>query len=104
MGFGREETHNRIDWTHGQKAVTAAGTAEQLPSQAIPDGFELVIRGLPGNTGNIFLGKTKALAESATDRLQFTAGNGITLKVRNADKVWVDAAVSDEGVDYWTEA
>jgi len=94
---------NRPSWTHGQKRVAAHGTAEQLPSQVIPDGFDLVVRALPGNTNNIYLGKTKALAESATDRLTFSAGNGITLKVKNADRVWGDAAVADEGVDYWTE-
>jgi len=94
---------NRPSWTHGQKTVAVPGTAEQLPSQVIPDGFELVVRALPGNTNNIYLGKTKALAESATDRLTFSKGNGLTLKVKNADQVWVDAAVADEGVDYWTE-
>ena len=96
-------TANRPTWAHGQKTVTAAGTAEQLPSQAIPDGFELVVRALPGNGNNIFLGETEALVESATDRLQFTAGNGLTLKVRDANQVWVDAAVDGEGVDYWVE-
>jgi len=102
VGFGKQVA-NRPGWTHGQKKVDAAGTAEQLPSQAVPDGFELVVRALPGNTGNIFLGKTKALAESAIARLQFSAGNGPTLKVKNADQVWLDAAVNDEGVDYWVE-
>jgi len=99
----REQVPNRPDWTHGQKTVDAAGTAEQLPSQAIPDGFELVVRALPGNGNNIFLGRTKALAQSATDRLQFSAGNGLTLKVKNANQVWVDTVVNGEGVDYWTE-
>ncbi len=99
----KKGTPNRPSWAHGQKTVTAAGTAEQLPSQAIPDGFDLVVRALPGNGDNIFLGKTQALAESATDRLQFTAGNGVTLKVKDADQVWVDAAINDEGVDYWVE-
>ena len=94
---------NRPSWTHGQKTVSAHGTAEQLPSLIIPDGFELVVRALPGNTNNIYLGKTKALAESATDRLQFSAGNGVTLKVKNTDQVWVDADDDNEGVDYWVE-
>jgi len=94
---------NRPSWDHGHKTVAVPGTAEQLPSQVIPDGFDLVVRALPGNTNNIYLGKTKALAESATDRLQFSAGNGVTLKVKNTNQVWVDADDDDEGVDYWTE-
>lgn len=94
---------NRPGWDHGHKTVTTPGTAEQLAFLEIADGFELVVRGLPTNTDNIFLGETKAKAESADDRLQFSGGNGITLKVKNANLVWVDATVADEGVDYWAE-
>jgi len=99
----REQVPNRPDWTHSQKTVSSHGTAEQLPSQVIPDGFELVVRALPGNTNNIYLGRTKALAESATDRLQFSAGNGLTLNVKNTNRVWVDSDDDNEGVDYWVE-
>ena len=94
---------NRPGWDHGQKTVSSPGTAEQLNALTIPDGFELVVRALPGNDGNIFLGNSKANAEDADKRLTFSAGNGITIKVKNADRVWVDAAQADEGVDYWTE-
>lgn len=94
---------NRPSWTHGQKTVTAEGTAEQLPSVTVPDGFELVVRALPGNDGDIYLGNSKANAEDADQRLTFSAGNGPTLKVKNANVIWVDAATSGEGVDYWVE-
>ena len=96
-------TANRPSWDHGQKTAAAAGTAEQLPDLIIPDGFELVVRALPNNTGDIYLGKTKDKAESATDRLTYSKGNGLTLKVKNANEVWVDVAVNGEGVDYWAE-
>lgn len=94
---------NRPTWDHGQKTVSAAGTAEQLPDLVIPDGFELVVRALPDNANDIYLGKSKSKAESATDRLTFSKGNGLTLKVKNANEVWVDAAVAGQGVDYWAE-
>lgn len=96
-------TANRPNWDHGQKTVAVPGTAVQLPDLLIPDSFEIVVRALPGNTDNIYLGKTKAKAESATDRLTYSKGQGLTLKVTNANQVWVDAAVGDEGVDYWLE-
>jgi len=96
-------TSNRPGWEHGQKTVAVPGTAEQLPDLAIPDGFELVVRALPGNANDIYLGKSKAKAESATDRNTFSKGNGLTLKVNNANLVWVDAAAGGEGVDYWVE-
>ncbi len=69
----------------------------------VADGFELVVRALPGNTTNIFLGNSKANTEDTDKRLTFSAGNGPTLKVKNANEVWVDAVTADEGVDYWVE-
>jgi len=94
-------TANRPDWDHGIKTVGTVGTAEQLPALVVPDGFELVVRALPDNTADIYLGKSKAKAESAADRVTFSKGNGLTLKVNNANLV--DAAVINEGVDYWVE-
>jgi len=94
---------NRPSWEHGHKTVAIPGDALQLPDLLVPDGFALVVRALPDNTDNIYLGKTKAKAESATDQLTFSKGNGPTLEVKNANQVWVYAAVDGEGVDYWTE-
>jgi len=96
-------TPNRPNWDHGHKTAAVPGVAEQLPDIIIPDGFELVVRALPANTGDIYLGKSKDKAESATDRLTYSKGNGLTLKVKNANQVWVDVAVGAEGVDYWLE-
>ena len=96
-------TANRPSWDHGQMPNAIPGTALQLPDLIIPDGFELVVRALPNNTGDIYLGKSKDKAESATDRLTYSKGNGLTLKVKNANHVWVDVAVGGEGVDYWVE-
>jgi len=96
-------TANRPDWEHGHKTVTVPGAAQQLPDIVIPDGFELVVRALPDNTGDIYLGKSQEKAESETYRLTYNKGNGLTLKVKNANLVWVYAAVDGEGVDYWVE-
>ncbi|KKM05733.1 hypothetical protein LCGC14_1751140 [marine sediment metagenome] len=99
----RTQRPNRPSWTHGQKPVTVPGIAEQMSSLVIPDGFALVVRAKPDNTNSIYLGATKALAESATDRIPYSTGNGLSLWIKNADQVWVDAAVAGEGVDFWVE-
>lgn len=99
----RQLRNNRPSWYHDKTTVTAPGTAEPLETLVIPDGFTLVVRALVGNTGNIFLGQTKALAEDAARRLPFSKGNGLTLNIKNTNQVWVDAAVADEGVDFWVE-
>lgn len=91
-------------WTHGQKNVTTAGTAVQLPSVSVPNGFQLTIIAKTGNTGYIYLGKSKALAESATDRFDgLSAGLAVSLKITNANLVWVNSSVNGEGVSYLVE-
>ncbi len=95
---------NRSSFTTGQKNVTIAGTAEQLPSVIIPDGFQLTIIAKPANTGTIYFGNSKANAESATNRFDgLSAGLAVSLKVTNANLVWVNASVNGEGISYIVE-
>lgn len=95
---------NKPAFTHGQKDVTTTGTAEQLPDVAVPDGFELVVQAKPDNSGNIFIGNSKANAESTTARFEYLdAGDAITLKVTNANLVWIDASASGDGICYFVE-
>lgn len=95
---------NRAEWATGQKDVTSAGTAEQLPDVSVPDGFEVVIMAKPGNTGYIYLGNSKANAESSTNRFdRLGPGDAITLKITNLNLVWIDASVSGEGITYSVE-
>ncbi len=91
-------------WTHGQKNVTSAGTAEQLPDVTVPDGCQLTIIAKPGNAGTIYLGKSKADAESVTNRFDgLVAGLAASLKIDNANKVWVNASDDGDGVSYLVE-
>jgi len=96
-------TRSRPDWKHGQKVVAVPGVAEQLPDMAILYGNTLVVRALPKNTGDIYLGRTKDLAEDINERLSYSKGNGLSLRIQNTNSIWVDAAVAGEGVDYWVE-
>lgn len=98
-----ESTRNRPAWDHGQKDVVAAGTAEQLPDVPIPDGFEGVVRAKPGNTSDIYLGKSKSEATRSTSRITLAAGEAMKLRVQNFSLWFVDAAVSGEGVEYFVE-
>jgi len=96
-------TQNRSKWTHGQKDVVAAGTAEQLPDVAIPDGLDGVVRAKPGNTGDIYLGRSKGEASRSITRITLAAGEAQKLRVNNFSLWYVDAAVSGEGVEYFVE-
>jgi len=95
---------NRTSISAGQKTVAAAGTAEKLSAQAIPDGFELVIKALNSNTAVVHVATSKADAETDADAYQLQPSEFVVLKVDNQDKIWVDANVNGEGVTFVVES
>ena len=86
------------------KTVSVAGTAEQLSSMTVPSGFELVIKALSSNTDKVHVASTKAGAETQATSYELSAGEAVMYKVTNADALWVDANVSNEGVTITVEA
>lgn len=94
---------NKSSFTHGQKDVAVAGTAVQLPSHPVPDDCQVTVIAKPGNTGTIYLGNSKAKAEGSDRFDGLSAGLAVSLKITNANLVWVDAAVGGEGVSYIVE-
>ena len=98
------EHSNKTSWTHGQLDITAAGTAQRMPSLSIPDGFFLMIQAKPLNLGNIHAGNSKLNAEDHTIAKTIQSNEVIRLRVDNADLVWLDADNNGEGVEYTVEA
>ncbi len=95
---------NKPAFATGQKDVTAAGTPEQLDDFPIPDGFKLTVIARTGNTGYIYLGRTKG--DCANNKRRFDglgAGLAVSLRVKNANAVWVDADNDGEGVSWIVE-
>jgi len=89
----------------GQKDVATAGTPEQLDDFPIPAGFKLTVIARTGNTDVIYLGKNKG--DCANNKRRFDGletGIAVSLRVKNASAVWVDAEVSGEGVSWIVEA
>lgn len=96
-------TENRDTIKTNQKNVALAGTAEQLPAQAVPNGYKLVIKAKKANTSTIHVGGTKADAEGAATHYKLEPDESISLGVKNFDDVWIDAAVGGEGVELIVE-
>ena len=94
---------NRDSFIAGKKTVTVAGIGEQLPSNAVPQGFPLVIKALAGNTAKVHVAKSKALVEVDASAYELVAGESIGLFVTNTDKIWIDVNTSGEGVTYSVE-
>jgi len=92
---------NRPSFRVGSNVIAVPGTAEQCDTLTIPQGTFVVIHARPGNTGNLFVGYSKASAEAN----HFTLEPGATLELQtdNLNDVWVDAAIADDIVEWCTE-
>ena len=92
---------NRPSFRVGSNAIAAAGTAEQCDALVIPQGTFVVIHARPGNTGNLYIGNSKAQAEAH----HFTMEPGATVELQtdNLSDVWIDAATNDDAVEWITE-
>lgn len=100
---------NKPTFATGQRDVTTVGEPEQLDDLPIADGFKLTVIAKTGNTGYIYLGKTKG--DCANNKRRFDgleAGVAVSLRVKNASAVWVDSSVqgtttAPEGVSWIVE-
>jgi len=94
---------NRAAFTTDQLLVAVPGTAQALQAQAVPDGFDIFVEALDGNTGKVYIGGTKADAENHAKADVLSAGAFRTLALTNTDAIWVDADVAGEGVQWAVE-
>jgi len=94
---------NKPSFASGTKTVTTAGTAEQLSAQAIPDGFEVVIKALNANTDKVHVAKSKSDAETDASAYELAANEFVSMKVDDLDVIWVDANVSGNGITFVVE-
>ena len=86
-----------------RKIVSSAGTAVRLPSVEIPPDFAVVIKALNTNQGIIYIGNSKAAAENTFTSFPLMAGQGISYKVDNVNRIWVSSDISDDGVAWTVE-
>ncbi len=80
--------------------VTTAGTRVQLGTNA--GILSVTVRAKTSNTGLIYVGGSTVTAANGFD---LGPGEAVSLDVTNTNAVWIDAAVSGEGVSYlWVVA
>lgn len=89
---------NRSSITTGEKTVTTAGTAVQMPDVEVPEGFEATITAKHFNVGRVYIGGTKAEAEAHHPGLG--PDDVFHEYVTNLNAIWIDADNDGEGVDY----
>lgn len=90
---------NLNDFNTGQTLVPIPGTAVQLPNTLIPDGVSLVIKALPGNAGRVYIGHTAVDAQTPALAYSLGPNEHVELSITNANLVYLDAAIANEGVE-----
>lgn len=94
---------NRADFNTGQILVPVIGTAVQLPNINIPDGYSLVIKALSGNAGRVYIGHDAATAQVPANAYSLGPNEHAELNLTNANLVFLDAAVANDGVEILVE-
>lgn len=85
----------------GNKAVTTAGTPQQLAAASTPC-TNVIISARIGNTKEVAYGFSNAVRATAGGEIGATLqpGDSVALRVNNLQAIWLDAQVSGEGVSY----
>lgn len=86
---------------NGRTIVTTAGTRVQLSTVSVPC-KKVEICAETDNTGIIVVGGSTVIATIATRQgIPLNAGNTFTVTdVDNLNRIWLDAAISGDGVTY----
>lgn len=98
--FGKK---NKGAFASKKKTVTTAGTAVNVASQAVPDGFAVVIKALSTNNDTVHIANAKADAEDVAKSYPLEGSETVEMFVNNLDEIWVDADVSGEGISIVVE-
>ena len=84
----------------GSKNVTTAGTAVALAASSIPCRAVLV-HAKPENTGVVVVGASTVVASASTRRgIALLPGEKVLLRVTDVSSLYLDSAVSGEGVSF----
>jgi hypothetical protein len=82
-----------------RKAVTVAGTAEQIVVASTPC-KKVILSGATGNTDLVVVGDSAVVAAHATQRgiVVLSTNNPVVVEIDNLNKLWVDAISSGDAV------
>jgi hypothetical protein len=102
-GGGGGSSPNQPTFACDQQAVPVPGTAVQLQSQAVPDGFSVFLRAKVGNTGTIWVGPDAATAQDHTKATALEPGAFLEVFLTNVDEFWIDADTAADGISWLVE-
>ena len=89
---------NNTKITAWRTLCPVANTAYQLSPKPIPYDQALVIKALPANLGQIFVGANAAECVNINSSYVLIANEAIAYKIAISDTIWISAAIAGEGV------
>lgn len=91
-------------FTTGRISNALSGTPVQGADNELPPGVKLVLKSLNTNTGVMTVGNSSANAlNTGTTAFRLQPGESLELEIENTDRVWVDATVAGEAVEFIME-
>lgn len=85
------------------KSVPSPGTAVQMDSYIIPDGLSLWITARANNVSQMYIAFSQADAQTNTTRKELVPGQSFELKIDQASRVWYDAALSTDYLEFFVQ-
>jgi len=87
----------------GQLICPVIGMGYRLPPIPIPKNKQLVVKGLPLNTGYVYVAFSQADVQNWLVGYPLFANEGIGYAIQNANAIWVSADTLNEGVAFTVE-
>jgi hypothetical protein len=82
---------------------TVVGQVYQLPSMDIPDGFPLMLKAWPLNTGLIYIGEDQSAANNPNRVTALNRSETTSIYVTNAKYIWVSGTFAGDSVSLLAE-
>lgn len=88
------EAQGNWDGVTADDYITGSTNAEQLPAESIPDGVDVAVQAMNGNTGAVFVG------DDTNQTIRLSPNNSIDLGVTDLSSVYIQTPNSGDGVAY----
>jgi len=105
---GEDPFANTRTFTEGQVICTVLNQGFQLPAIPIPKNKQLVVKGLPGNVGWVFVASKQSDSQNVNVAWPLLPQEGLGFFVKDASEVWVMApppplGALNDGIAYLVE-
>ena len=105
LTYASANTPNRsslVIRTEDDIAVLGVGTT-QLPDVTVPNGFTVVIRADPNNTGIVYITTSIARLAAVATRAPLNAGDVVRFYITNVDLLYVAGSIANQDVNIFVE-